>query len=183
MIIQPDRSVRPAIVGDAAFIAQMQVEGMIKSLEASLGSALPSELKQSLSTAEVELVWRQTLNRQAPAEATVLMAVEGAKPCGYIFGSLGVADQEHEQLSQVGVEVAGFEVAATEVRKGHGSRLLAALSDVFSGRANHVHTWIMPGDEPRVRFFQSAGFAPAGIQRRLQVGERTVIQHLWWALY
>ncbi|EEH63994.1 acetyltransferase, GNAT family [Gleimia coleocanis DSM 15436] len=183
MMIQPDRSVRPALVGDAEFIAQMQVAGMMASLEATLEAELPAAVRALVENPQVELAWQETLRAPARSEVAILVAVEGAKPCGYALGILSKADDTHEHLSQLGVEIAGFEVSAEESRQGHGSRLLAALSDVFKGQAHHVNTWIMPGDKPRVRFFQSAGFAPAGIQRRLQVGENTVIQHLWWALY
>ncbi|MDO5060599.1 MAG: GNAT family N-acetyltransferase [Actinomycetaceae bacterium] len=180
--LQADRSVRPAVLSDAPFIAQMQAAGLIASLEASLVAELDPAVLASLQDPRVEQTWRQTLSAPAQADVVVLTAVDGATVCGFALGILAPADTQHLELSKPGVEIAALEIAADHRRAGHGSRLLAALNDSFKGRAAHINTWICQADDARIRFFQEAGFAPSGLQRKLAVGEQTVIQHLWWAL-
>ncbi|MCS4484226.1 GNAT family N-acetyltransferase [Gleimia sp. 6138-11-ORH1] len=180
--LQADRSVRPAVVSDAPFIARMQAEGLVASLEATLEAKLDPNLVASLKQPQVEQTWRQTLSAPTQADVVVLTAVEGAAVCGFALGVLAPADKEHAELSKVGVEIAALEVSSEHLRTGHGSRLLAAVNDSFKGRAHHLNTWICQADDARISFFQSAGFAPSGLQRKLAVGEQTVIQHLWWAL-
>lgn len=180
--LQADRSVRPAVLSDAPFIAQMQAAGLTATLEASLETKLADALRASLYDPRVEQTWRQTLSAPAQADVAVLTAVEGAAVCGFALGILGPADSEHPELAKTGVEIAALEVSAEHLRAGHGSRLLAAINDSFKGHATHINTWICQADDVRIRFFQAAGFAPSGLQRKLAVGEHTVIQHLWWAL-
>lgn len=176
-----DRSVRPAVPADAGFIADLQARGLVDSLEATLGASLPAELVARLRDDAVEQTWVQTLSGPRQADAVVLTAVAGAVPQGFALGVLAPVDGEHEQLRLPGVEVAALEVEPTAARQGHGSRLLAALSDSFRGRAEYICAWVSQADDVRIRFFQGAGLAPSGVLRKLAVGDQIVVQHLWWA--
>lgn len=180
--LQVDRSVRPAVAGDAHFIASLQAQGMLRSLEATLEKSIPTQVVQQLQHPQVEETWQATLSNPRADEVAILTAMEGAEPCGFTLGVLGAADTEHEYLRLPGIEIAALEVDTEYTRRGHASRLLAALNDTFKGRVTHINTWILQGDEVRILFFQSAGLAPSGIRRKLAVGEETVVQHLWWAL-
>lgn len=79
-----------------------------------------------------------------------------------------------------GSEIAELLVDPDFARSGHGSRLLQAIADT-SGSAT-LRIWAGAEDEARLRFLQSAGFAPAGLRRCLEPeGGEPILQHLWWA--
>ncbi|MDO4888297.1 MAG: GNAT family N-acetyltransferase [Actinomycetaceae bacterium] len=80
------------------------------------------------------------------------------------------------------IEVTALEVPARHQRHGHGSRLLAAAIDTSRQLgAERIQTWALDGDDARVKFLASAGFGPAGIGRRLQVGDDIVTERCWHA--
>lgn len=79
-------------------------------------------------------------------------------------------------------EIGALEVSPAHRRQGHGSRLLAACVDLLrEAGATRVQTWIVDGDEARTRFFASAGFAPAGIRRHLEVGADALTEICWYS--
>ncbi|WP_341360591.1 GNAT family N-acetyltransferase [Georgenia sp. M64] len=79
-------------------------------------------------------------------------------------------------------EILALEVPAAHARRGHGSRLLAACADLLRDQGTaRVQVWAVEGDESRARFLAEAGFAPAGLRRRLQVGAAEVVETCWYA--
>ena len=172
--------VRTGAPGDAEFIAQTQAAGFV----ALLGAALPSvDWSQSVDVGSFRAAWELTLSQDSLPDAGALVAVEGAEPVG--FAAYRPATVEAGTLRgdvdlANGTEVTALGIAPLAQNVGHGSRLLAAVADAAGGGSLQV--WLVPADEPRVRFFQSAGFAPAGITRRLDTGRGEITEHLWFAL-
>jgi len=79
-------------------------------------------------------------------------------------------------------EFTALEVAASDQRQGHGSRLLAAATDIARGRgATEAQLWVLAGDDAHTSFLASAGFAPSGLRRSLDIGGSIAIQHCWHA--
>lgn len=79
-------------------------------------------------------------------------------------------------------EILALEVPAAHARRGHGSRLLAACADLLRDQGTtRVQVWAVEGDESRARFLAEAGFAPAGLRRRLQVGAAELVETCWYA--
>jgi len=121
----------------------------------------------------------------------MLTALEGAQIVG--FAALAPADQPLgeqpvEDEGAVGVvEIIALEVPEELGRRGHGSRLVAAVADFArEDRATELQVWIPVGDEARTRFYNSAGFAPRGIRRVYEVGPEGGAEELteqcWYSL-
>ncbi len=67
-------------------------------------------------------------------------------------------------------ELVSLLVDPTHQRRGHGSRLLAAAVDHLRGiGADEVTTWAPATDPARREFFATAGLAPDGAWRELEV--------------
>ena len=65
------------------------------------------------------------------------------------------------------VELVALEVDPLHQRRGHGSRLLAAVVDTHAGDGTEqLHVWVHVDDAPRAEFLRGAGFAEDGARRR-----------------
>ncbi|WP_043534211.1 GNAT family N-acetyltransferase [Actinomyces polynesiensis] len=174
----PDRSVRPALAEDAPAIARIQVAGIREAVGAALGHEAPA-----IDGHSVEDTWRATLDRPQPAGHHTLVALHGHGVAGFAACAPGeVLPPTGGRPDPIpeGTDILSLEVDADFRRSGHGSRLLAAVVDITRPRT--VRVWILAGDDVRVRFYQGAGFSPAGVRRTLATGDGAVIEHLWWSL-
>lgn len=175
----PDRSVRPALPADAAAIAVIQVRGIRAALEAGLDGVGTAPV---LPVDAVADRWRATLSAPQPAGCRTLVALHGAAVAGFIACAPGEAvppSPGRDDPIAPGTDILALEVVSEFGRSGHASRLLAALVDV--ARPVTLRAWVTSGDEAHTRFYQSAGFGPAGVRRRLDVAGRAVVEHLWWS--
>ncbi|MDO5048930.1 MAG: GNAT family N-acetyltransferase [Actinomycetaceae bacterium] len=180
--LNADRSVRPAVPQDARVIAQIQAANMLTSLASGIDGSLDPSVPAALDTNDMMRTWRSTIEQPAGAGQRVLSALDGALVVGFAAAVPGAGVEEVKGLEEAGTEIIALEVESGQVGNGHRSRLLAAATDLAKDEgAKNVRTWIIAGDDERIRFFQEAGFGPAGVMRKLEVGPHTVIQHLWWA--
>jgi RimJ/RimL family protein N-acetyltransferase len=68
-------------------------------------------------------------------------------------------------------------------RRGHGSRLLAAVADLAAATgAARLSTWVAEADEVTARFLESAGWARAGWARTLDTGGEPLREVAWHAV-
>ena len=68
-------------------------------------------------------------------------------------------------------------------RRGHGSRLLAAVADIALGNGvARLQTWLLEPDSVSAGFLESAGWAPDGWARTLDTGAEPVHEVRWHAL-
>lgn len=80
------------------------------------------------------------------------------------------------------VEIVALEVPAADGRRGHGSRLMTALADTAREQgAGVLQAWAVQGEDSRNRFLGSCGFAPMGVRRESQLGERRLVEICWQA--
>ncbi len=189
--------VRPATGLDAAPIAQIQARTMAATLRASVGN-LSDEVAAMLTPAAFATSWNQAITAPPSPDHHVLVAVEEGIIVG--FGALvptalrmeqeaDTCTQEWEYPSHTAsdasltvAEISALDVAPRYHRAGHGSRLLAALTDLArEGGATTIQAWILSGDESRTRFFDSAGFAPSTLRRTLAIGEAEAVEYHWHA--
>lgn len=174
----PDRSVRPALVDDSGEIARIQSHTLEALLAEALGEGTPRIPEEAVRTQ-----WETTLSHPRPEGCHTLVALHGHGIAGFASCApapvLAPQGRRTEEIP-AGTEILALAVDPDFTRSGHASRLLAALVDIT--QAPSLRVWITAGDEARIRFFESAGFAPAGLRRTLEVGEGTLVEHLWWAL-
>lgn len=167
-----DRTVRPALPSDAEAIARLQY--------AALQQILTEELLPP--SQEIQVQWEATLAQPAPQGCATLVAIHGTQVAGFALALPGKPIDEiprKRPAIPAGTEIAALEVAPDFQRSGHASRLLSAVKDTVG--VNNLRIWVADADEARQRLVQSAGFAPAGVRRRLGEGEHAVTEHLWWA--
>ncbi|NGM11795.1 GNAT family N-acetyltransferase [Verrucosispora sp. CWR15] len=173
--------VRPARPEDAAEIARIQ----LATWRVAYRRLLPRDVLNDLDEASLAERWDAAV-RQPPGDThRVLVAVEQAEQSYLVgFAASGPADAEalapNEPADALGADV----VAVTDLlveprwgRRGHGSRLLAASVDLWreSGFDRAV-AWVFEGDQASRKFLTTAGWAPDGAGRALDVDDMLVPQ-------
>lgn len=180
----PDSFVRPAIISDVPFLGDMHATTMKATLAAALGHDLPAEVSAQLTGEALAKGWSDSISAPPSPAYRTLTAVEGAAIVG--FAAIAPADQAmigDAEDNPGTIEILALEVPRNNGRKGHGSRLLAAIAEFAEqDKAEEMQVWIMVGDEAKSRFFQGAGFAPRGIQRNLDLGTGTVTEQCWYTV-
>ncbi len=183
-----DRTVRPALPSDAHAIAHLQYEALRHFVSHALKA---SHDKQDVPQAGEELLppvdvlveqWQATLSAPPPPGCATFVAIHGTEVGAFALALPGQTMPEipgHRQQIPEGTDIASLVVRPEFQRSGHGSRLLSAVVDTLP--TANVRMWIEADDDVRQRFAQSAGFAPAGVRRQIDVGDVTVTEHLWWA--
>lgn len=182
--VLPDSSVRPTIVSDVPFIGDMHATTMRATLAAALGHDLPEEIAHQITGEALAQRWAESVTAPPSPAYRTFTALEGPSIVG--FAATAPADQalvgEPDENPGI-VEILALEVPRNNGRKGHGSRMLAAIAEFAEkDRVHELQVWIMVGDEARTRFFDSAGFAPRGIQRTLALGSEQVTEQCWYAV-
>ncbi|MDO5033929.1 MAG: GNAT family N-acetyltransferase [Actinomycetaceae bacterium] len=181
--LNPDRVVRPAVPTDAGRIASIQAKAMLVSLSAGIDGELDPSVEESMDVAQMEKAWQEAIN--APASSgQVLVALEKEDVAGFAAAIQGAPIPIVEGLQERGSEIIALEIDEGMAGLGHRSRLLSALADLAKrdGMKN-LRVWIVAGDGEKIRLFQEAGFGPAGVKRKLEVGPHNIIEHLWWAKF
>lgn len=174
-----DASVRPARPEDAAAIAAIQARTLVASVRAGLDRDLPD---MRLEPAQMLEQWERTLARPPRPGYGAFVALHGASVVGVGAGQPAprVPGSGRGREIPQGTLILALEVDPRFRRIGHGSRLLAAMARAFATPA--LTTWVVAGDDARVRFYEAHGFRPAGVGRKLRVADTHVTEHLWYAL-
>lgn len=202
-----DVSVRPALPEDAATLGDVHARTLRATLAAGTGADLPADVAGAVDPGALAAAWSAAIVSPPTRAHRVLTALAGGQVVG--FAAFAPATDPVEvtpaqdaepdgHASSVGTdalagtaaaddaptvaEILALEVPAAHARRGHGSRLLAACADLLRDQGTtRVQVWAVEGDESRARFLAEAGFAPAGLRRRLQVGAAELVETCWYA--
>ncbi|HSN06570.1 MAG TPA: GNAT family N-acetyltransferase [Candidatus Angelobacter sp.] len=163
-----DVSVHRALPAEVDAIAALTVE----ALRAQPAELLPPGVLDEVDTADVAADWREAVTAPPSPRHLVLTALEGDEVVGY---ALAAPSQDPDAAADgTSAEVLDLVVRADRTRRGHGSRLLAALVDTLRGNGcSEVAEWVPIGDDARRAFLVSAGFAADGASRTLEGGPGT----------
>jgi ribosomal protein S18 acetylase RimI-like enzyme len=162
-----DVSVRPARSGDAAAIAEVQLE----TWRGQYASILPEGVVSSIGAAEAESRWRDAIQEPPSGDHLVFVALEA----GRLVGFCAVGPGTDDDAGDAGGEILELLVGRGSQREGHGSRLLSAAIDHLENRYyRRAVAWRFEADEPALDFFRSAGWAADGSRRTLDMGEQVV---------
>lgn len=154
-----DVSVRPSLAEDAPHLGRIQVA----SWRTGLAEILPAAALEALDAEQFAAAWRSAIGSPPSAKHRMLTACQGPQVVG--FAALAPAPQTQETG-----EIVALEVDPAHAREGHGSRLLAACTDILRvTSASHVRAWAIEGDDGRAAFLDTAGLEPLGIRRVLDV--------------
>lgn len=162
-----DVSVRPAVPGDAAEIARIQID----TWRTAYAEILPEAVLDTVTLEAASTAWHAAIAGPPSQRHHVLVALEGEWRVGFV--AVGPADdlEESDDERDTTLAIAPLLVEPRWGRRGHGSRLLAAAVDHarVDGMSRAV-IWIPEGDSVSREFLVSAGWAPDGLVRALDTG-------------
>jgi GNAT superfamily N-acetyltransferase len=175
-----DASVRPALPDDAAEIARIQVVTWRTAYGAALPPAVLDEWEADAATAS----WRSAIASPPTPGHGVVVALERNDVVGFAaFGPAELTAGEQADPAGPTAELSTLLVEPRWGRRGHGSRLLAAVSDlVRAGGAARLQAWLLETDRVSAGFYESAGWAPDGWARTLDTGWEPLREIRWHAL-
>jgi ribosomal protein S18 acetylase RimI-like enzyme len=159
---QADGQVRVAWAADAEGVGRVQA----RAWTASYGDLLPAALLAQVDAAGFAEVWRAAITRPPSARHRVLVALRGDE----VVGFAAVAPSEDPDAGPWDGEVVALHVDPAVTREGHGSRLLSAAAETLrQDRFRYARAWLIASDDPQRAFFGSAGWAPDGAHRELDL--------------
>jgi GNAT superfamily N-acetyltransferase len=161
--------VRPARPGDAAEVARIQ----LATWRVAYRRMLPGQVLDQVSEDFLRQRWLEAITGPPTARHRVLIAVEQAAQ-EYLVGFLASGPSDEDQAVAAVTELL---VEPRWGRRGHGSRLLAAAVDLWrSDGLESAKMWIFERDVAMSKFLTSAGWAPSGLYRELDVDDLLVPQ-------
>lgn len=171
--------VRPARPDEAADIARIQ----LVTWRIAYKTMLPKTILDDLDPAWIAQQWAQAITEPPTPMHRVLIAIEQAEQNHIVgFAASGPADEqalapEEKPLPEETVAITDLLVEPRWGRRGHGSRLLAAAVDLWrqDGFSTAV-AWVYERDQATRKFLTSAGWAPDGVSRSLDVDDLLVPQ-------
>ena len=173
-------SVRPARPEDAEAIARVQLVTWRTAYRALLPAAVLDDWDEP---AAVD-AWRSAVVAPPTPGHSVLVALDGAVVAGFCaFGPAELAEGEQPDPIGATSEVTALLVEPRWGRRGHGSRLLAAVTDLARADGTaRLQVWLPEQDTVSAGFFESAGWARDGWARTLDTGGAPLREVRWHTL-
>jgi GNAT superfamily N-acetyltransferase len=170
-------SVRPARVDDAEAIARVQLVTWRTAYRAFLPAAVLDDWDEP---AAVD-AWRAAVVAPPTPAHGVLVALDGAEVTGFAaFGPAELADDDEPLPTGSTNEVTALLVEPRWGRRGHGSRLLAAVADLAAAAGVvRLQMWLPEQDDVTSRFLAGTGWAADGWVRTFDTGSSTIRQVRW----
>ncbi|MFC0028288.1 GNAT family N-acetyltransferase [Micromonospora chaiyaphumensis] len=173
--------VRAARPEDAGEIARLQ----LATWRAAYRRILPRHVLDNLDEAYLARRWSAAVQEPPSGAHRVLVAVEQAEQSYLVgFAASGPADAEALAPGEPADALAEGVAAVTDLlveprwgRRGHGSRLLAAMVDHWrSDGFTRAVAWAFDADTATRKFLTSTGWEPDGAGRALDVDDMLVPQ-------
>ncbi|MEV6848081.1 GNAT family N-acetyltransferase [Actinoplanes sp. NPDC051411] len=172
--------VRPARPEDAAEIARIQ----LSTWRSSYRRMFPPHVLANLDEAYLTRGWSEAIEAAPSRRHRVLIAIEQSDASTAVVGFAAAGPADEQALVPEEPPLADDVAAITDLiieprwgRRGHGSRLLAAVVDLWreDGFATAV-AWAYEQDKVMQKFLASAGWEPDGAGRALDVDDMLVPQ-------
>ena len=175
-----DASVRPARHSDAPAVARVQAV----TWRTAYRTVLPSEVLDGWDEAAAADAWRAAVTAPPTPGHRVLVAVEQDVVVGFAAsGPAELAADEPPHPAGPSSEIATLLVEPRWGRRGHGSRLLAAVTDLARADGTaRLQVWLPEQDAVSAGFFESAGWARDGWTRTLDTGGTPLREVRWHTL-
>jgi len=175
-----DVSVRPARPEDATEVARVQVVTWRTAYRRVLPAAVLDDWDPDAAT----VAWRQAVESPPTPGHGVVVALEGQTVVGFAaFGTAELIGDERPHEAGPSSELSTLLVEPRWGRRGHGSRLLAAVTDIArAGGAARLQTWLLEADGVSARFYESTGWGPDGWARTLETGGEPLREIRWHTL-
>lgn len=175
-----DVSVRPADAADGAAIARVQ----LVTWRTAFRSLLPPEVLDTWDEQSAVASWEAAAAHPPTPAHGVLVALERGVVVGFVaYGPPAVPPGGAAHPAGPTTELAPLLVEPRWGRRGHGSRLLAAVSDLARARGvARLQVWLPEEDTASARFLESAGWAPEPWVRTLDTGGGALREVRWHTL-
>ena len=172
--------VRPARPKDAAEIARIQ----LSTWRSSYRRMFPPHVLANLDEAYLTRGWTEAIESAPSARHRVLIAIEQSDASTAVVGFAAAGPADEHALAPEEPPLADDVAAITDLlieprwsRRGHGSRLLAAVVDLWREDAfTTAVAWAYEQDKAMRKFLTSAGWEPDGAGRALDVDDMLVPQ-------
>jgi GNAT superfamily N-acetyltransferase len=170
-------SVRPARPDDAEAIARLQ----LVTWRAAYRALLPAAVLDDWDEPAAVDAWRTAVVAPPTPGHSVLVALDGAVVTGFAaFGPAELGAGEQPLPGAPTSEVTALLVEPRWGRRGHGSRLLAAVADLAAAAGVvRLQMWLPEDDAVTARFLAATGWAADGWVRTLDTGSSTIRQVRW----
>lgn len=171
---------RPARPADAGDVARVQAVAWRTAYRSLLPPAVLDEWDEDAAAQ----TWAAAIGTPPTPGHGVLVAIERDQVVGFAaFGPAELTAEEGGHPAGPTTEVAPLLVEPRWGRRGHGSRLLAAVADLARATgAARLQIWFPEEDRASARFFESAGWAPDGWARTLDTGGVPLRELRWHTL-
>jgi GNAT superfamily N-acetyltransferase len=175
-----DASVRPAFRGDAAEIARIQVV----TWRTAYRAVLPPSVLDDWDADAAADAWQRAVSAPPTPGHGVLVALEKNTVVGFAaYGPAELSGGERPDPAGPTTELSTLLVEPRWGRRGHGSRLLAAVADLAGGAgAARLQVWLPEADQVSAGFYEAAGWGPDGWARTLDTGDVPLREIRWHAL-
>jgi ribosomal protein S18 acetylase RimI-like enzyme len=168
-----DNFVRDARPADAPDLARIQVARWASGFRGLVPDPVLAEITNSDSARRCQEQWSVSLAEPPTTRHRVLVAVtaapDGVRPV-VGFASFGPTT---DPARWPGTDAELYELCVTpdQAGHGHGSRLLnAAAATMAEDGFTLAFAWVLDQDTAARRFLESAGWAPDGASRALDMG-------------
>jgi GNAT superfamily N-acetyltransferase len=167
--------VRPARPDDAPAIARVQ----LVTWRTAYRGLLPSAVLDDWDEPAAADAWRTAVAHPPTPAHGVLVALDGVEVTGFV--AFGPPDDAPAEAPTA--EVTALLVEPRWGRRGHGSRLLAAVADLTAAAGTTLlQMWLPEEDAVSARFLAGAGWAADGWVRTLDTGSSLLRQVRWHTL-
>ena len=164
-----DVSVRPARPTDAPAIARVQGTTWRTAYRAVLPAAVLDDWDDDAVTDS----WEAAITAPPGPRHRVLVAVERDEVVGFAAVAPVEGDPDVAELGTLLVEPRWG-------RRGHGSRLLAAVTDLAAADGvTRVQAWLLESDRASANLLESSGWAQEGWARTLDTGGEPLRELRW----
>lgn len=174
--------VRPARPDDAGEIARIQ----LTTWRVAYRRMVPRHVLQDIDESWLRERWHQAVTAPPSPRHRVFIAIEQADQ-EYVVGFAASGPSDEAALApqeapdrldpSATAAITDLMVEPRWGRRGHGSRLLAAMVDTWrSDGFGTAVAWVFEQDTATTKFLTSAGWAPDGATRALDVDDLLVPQ-------
>jgi GNAT superfamily N-acetyltransferase len=164
-----DVAVRAARPEDGPEIARIQVE----TWRTAYKRLLPASVLDALDVGQAAEAWGAAVTSPPSDAHRVYVATEGAATVG--FAAVGPSEEDDAQPGESAI--AALVVEPRWGRRGHGSRLLAAVTDQLG--PGRLVAWVPEGDRASAAFYESANWERDGLVRVLEADGGTAREARW----